>query len=122
MMTGGPDGDLGANQIQSFKGRICLLVDGGSVLFDPEGLDREELLKLALARHTQPRLNSLAYPAAKLGPRGFRVTRAPGAGQAAGRHPRRGRQLLPPDLSHRSRKAGAGSPRPTSRLSCPAAG
>ncbi|MFA7003546.1 MAG: NADP-specific glutamate dehydrogenase GdhA, partial [Verrucomicrobiia bacterium] len=78
MMTGGPDGDLGANQIQSFKGRICLLVDGGSVLFDPEGLDKKELMKLALARHTQPRLNSLAYPAAKLSRRGFRVLRAPG--------------------------------------------
>jgi len=78
MMTGGPDGDLGANQIQSFKGRICLLVDGGSVLFDPEGLDKKEMMKLAFARHTQPRLNSLAYPAAKLSRRGFRVPRAPG--------------------------------------------
>ena len=35
MMTGGPDGDLGGNQIQSFKGRIRLVVDGGSILFDP---------------------------------------------------------------------------------------
>ncbi|MEW6750105.1 MAG: NADP-specific glutamate dehydrogenase GdhA [Candidatus Latescibacterota bacterium] len=78
MMTGGPDGDLGANQIQSFRGRICLIVDGGSVLFDPEGLDRAELVKIALARHTRPRLNTLAYPAARLGPRGFRVPRAPG--------------------------------------------
>ncbi|MBI5397429.1 MAG: NAD-glutamate dehydrogenase, partial [Verrucomicrobia bacterium] len=78
MMTGGPDGDLGANQIQSFQGRICLLVDGGSVLFDPRGLDTGELLKLAVARHTQPRLNSLAYPAAKLSPQGFRVPRAAG--------------------------------------------
>lgn len=78
MMTGGPDGDLGANQIQSFKGRICLLVDGGSVLFDPEGLDRKALMELAVARHTQPRLNSLAYPAAKLSRQGFRVPRAAG--------------------------------------------
>jgi glutamate dehydrogenase len=78
MMTGGPDGDLGANQIQSFKGRICLLVDGGSVLFDPEGLDKKALMELAFARHTQPRLNSLAYPAGKLGRHGFRVPRAPG--------------------------------------------
>ncbi|MBI5686797.1 MAG: NAD-glutamate dehydrogenase [Verrucomicrobia bacterium] len=78
MMTGGPDGDLGANQIQSFKGRICLLVDGGSVLFDPEGLDKKALMELAFARHTQPRLNSLAYPAAKLGRHGFRVPRAAG--------------------------------------------
>ncbi|MBM4086633.1 MAG: NADP-specific glutamate dehydrogenase GdhA, partial [Planctomycetes bacterium] len=78
MMTGGPDGDLGANQIQSFKGRICLIVDGGSVLFDPDGLDRKELMKLAFARHTSPRLNSLAYPEGKLSRRGFRVPRAAG--------------------------------------------
>lgn len=78
MMTGGPDGDLGANQIQSFKGRICLITDGGSVLFDPEGLDRKELMKLALARHTHPRLNSMAYPTSRLSPRGFRVPRVSG--------------------------------------------
>jgi len=48
------------------------------VLFDPVGLDKKELTKLAFARHTQPRLNSLAYPAAKLSRRGFRVPRAPG--------------------------------------------
>ena len=79
MMTGGPDGDLGANQIQSSRGRICLIVDGGSVLYDPDGLDRDELLKLAMARHTEPRLNSLAYPVDRLGPRGFRVPRAAGS-------------------------------------------
>jgi glutamate dehydrogenase len=78
MMTGGPDGDLGANQVQSFKGRICLIIDSGSILFDPDGLDRTELMKIAFARHTAPRLNSLAYPAEKLGKRGFRVPRAPG--------------------------------------------
>jgi len=79
MMTGGPDGDLGANQIQSTRGRICLVVDGGSVLYDPDGLDRDELLKLAMARHTTPRFNSMAYPADRLGPRGFRVPRAAGS-------------------------------------------
>ncbi len=78
MMTGGPDGDLGANQVQSFRGRICLIVDSGSILFDPDGLDRRELMKIAFARHTAPRLNSLAYPAEKIGRRGFRVPRAPG--------------------------------------------
>lgn len=78
MMTGGPDGDLGANQIQSFRGRICLIVDGGSVLFDPDGLNRTELLKLAVARHTRPRLDSAAFPAAALGPRGWQVLRRPG--------------------------------------------
>ena len=79
MITGGPDGDLGANQIQSFKGRICLIVDGGSVLFDPDGLDRRALMSIAFARHTEPRLNSMAYPEDRLGPRGFRVPRRSGA-------------------------------------------
>jgi glutamate dehydrogenase len=78
MMTGGPDGDLGANQIQSFRGRICLIVDGGSVLFDPAGLDQDALLELALARHTRPRLDSSAYPEAKLSKHGFKVPRATG--------------------------------------------
>ncbi|MCX7705760.1 MAG: NAD-glutamate dehydrogenase [bacterium] len=75
MMTGGPDGDLGANQIQSFKGKIKLIIDSGSVLFDPDGLDKKELMKIALARHTRPRLNSLAYPGDKISSAGFRVPR-----------------------------------------------
>ena len=79
MMTGGPDGDLGANQIQSFKGRICLIIDGGSVLFDPEGLDRKALMTLAFARHTTPRIDTMGYPAELLGPRGFKVPRQAGS-------------------------------------------
>ncbi|MGB9642355.1 MAG: NADP-specific glutamate dehydrogenase GdhA [Candidatus Ratteibacteria bacterium] len=75
MMTGGPDGDLGANQIQSYKGKIKLIIDSGSVLFDPMGLDRKELMKIALARHTNPRQNTLAYPDEKLSPQGFKVPR-----------------------------------------------
>jgi glutamate dehydrogenase len=73
MMTGGPDGDLGANQIQCYKGKICLIIDGGSVLFDPQGLDREELTKLAMMRNSRPRVNSLGFPATKLSKDGFRV-------------------------------------------------
>lgn len=72
-MVGGPDGDLGGNQIQSFKGTICLIVDGGSVLFDPNGLDRKELQKLAFSRGSSPRLNSMSYPEEKLSSKGFRV-------------------------------------------------
>jgi glutamate dehydrogenase len=75
MITGGPDGDLGANQVQCYKGRICLLIDSGAVLFDPDGLNREALLRLAVSRHTLPRLNSTAFPVALLGPRGFLVRR-----------------------------------------------
>lgn len=74
MMTGGPDGDLGANQIQCYKGRICLLIDGGSILFDPAGLDKEELRKIAFQRNSSPRYNSLKYPENKLSSEGFRVS------------------------------------------------
>ncbi|WDP92063.1 MAG: NAD-glutamate dehydrogenase [Desulfobacter sp.] len=73
MMTGGPDGDLGANEIQCYKGKICLIIDGGSILFDPDGLDREELMKIGFMRHTSPRVNSLGYPVEKLGKKGFQV-------------------------------------------------
>lgn len=73
MITGGPDGDLGANQIQCYKGKICLVIDGGSILFDPEGLDRAELMKLAFKRNGDPRENSLSFPKEKLSKRGFMV-------------------------------------------------
>ncbi|MFO7712821.1 NAD-glutamate dehydrogenase domain-containing protein [Desulfosarcina sp.] len=73
MMTGGPDGDLGANEIQCYKGRICLIIDGGSILFDPQGLDREALMKIAFMRHTSPRANTRHFPVQKLSPQGFMV-------------------------------------------------
>jgi glutamate dehydrogenase len=73
MMTGGPDGDLGCNEIQCYKGNICLIIDGGSVLFDPDGLDKKELIKIAFMRHSSPRVNSLGYPPERLGKNGFQV-------------------------------------------------
>jgi glutamate dehydrogenase len=73
MLTGGPDGDLGANQIQCYKGKICLIIDGGSILFDPEGLNKKELMKLAFMRNSSPRANSLDFPVEKLSSKGFRV-------------------------------------------------
>ncbi len=75
IMTGGPGGDLGSNQIQCYKGKICLVIDGGSVLYDPDGLDKKELMKLCFMRHTSPRANSLSFPVDKLGPKGFLVKR-----------------------------------------------
>ncbi len=75
MLTGGPDGDLGANQIQCYRGRICLVVDSGGVLFDPDGIDRDALLRLAVSRHLRPRPNTASFPVSRLGPRGFLVRR-----------------------------------------------
>lgn len=73
MITGGPDGDLGANEIQCYKGKICLVIDGGSILFDPEGLDKKELMKIAFMRNSDPRVNSLGFPVEKLSQKGFMV-------------------------------------------------
>jgi glutamate dehydrogenase len=50
VMTGGPDGDLGSNEILISKDRTLAIVDGSGVLYDPEGLDRRELRRLAKAR------------------------------------------------------------------------
>ncbi|GAB6191223.1 NAD-glutamate dehydrogenase domain-containing protein [Desulfocastanea catecholica] len=73
MITGGPDGDLGANEIQCYKGNICLVIDGGSILFDPLGLDKKELMKIAFQRNSSPRANSSIFPVEKLTAQGFKV-------------------------------------------------
>ena len=46
-MTGGPDGDLGSNEILMGKEKIIGVVDGSGVLFDPEGIDRDSISQLA---------------------------------------------------------------------------
>lgn len=46
-ITGGPDGDLGSNEIKMGNEIIVGIVDGSGVLYDPNGIDRKELLKLA---------------------------------------------------------------------------
>ncbi|HVP89600.1 MAG TPA: NAD-glutamate dehydrogenase domain-containing protein [Terriglobales bacterium] len=50
VMTGGPDGDLGSNEILLSKDRILAIVDGSGVLYDPQVLNRRELARLAKAR------------------------------------------------------------------------
>jgi len=50
VMTGGPDGDLGSNEILISKDKILAIIDGSGVLYDPEGIDRKELTRLARAR------------------------------------------------------------------------
>ncbi|KAI9015996.1 Glutamate/Leucine/Phenylalanine/Valine dehydrogenase-domain-containing protein [Hyaloraphidium curvatum] len=66
--TGGPDGDLGSNEIKISKDRTIAIVDGSGVICDPAGLDRAELLRLAENRQM---INN--FDASKLGPQGFRV-------------------------------------------------
>ena len=50
VQIGGPDGDLGSNEIKISKDRTIAVVDGTGVAYDPQGLDRDELLALATRR------------------------------------------------------------------------
>ncbi|KAL5319815.1 hypothetical protein ACEPPN_012873 [Leptodophora sp. 'Broadleaf-Isolate-01'] len=50
MQTGGPDGDLGSNEILLSNEKYTSIVDGSGVLVDPNGINHEELIRLAKAR------------------------------------------------------------------------
>ncbi|KAI0345625.1 NADH-dependent glutamate dehydrogenase [Trametopsis cervina] len=50
VQTGGPDGDLGSNEILLSSDKTVAIIDGSGVLADPAGLNREELVRLAKAR------------------------------------------------------------------------
>jgi len=68
MQTGGPDGDLGSNEILLSNEKYVTIVDGAGVLVDPEGLDQTELLRLA-----KNRVMIHEYDISKLSPKGYRV-------------------------------------------------
>ncbi|ORX62688.1 NAD-dependent glutamate dehydrogenase [Hesseltinella vesiculosa] len=68
VQTGGPDGDLGSNEIKISKDKTVAIVDGSGVLYDPKGIDRTELLRLATSR-----LMIGSFDATKLSSEGFRV-------------------------------------------------
>ncbi|CAK9438238.1 uncharacterized protein LODBEIA_P24880 [Lodderomyces beijingensis] len=65
--TGGPDGDLGSNEILLSRNENYVgLVDGSGVICDPNGLDKEELLRLAKERkmiehYDKSKLSSQGY-------------------------------------------------------------
>ncbi|KAJ7444126.1 NAD-specific glutamate dehydrogenase [Mycena galericulata] len=50
VQTGGPDGDLGSNEILLSQDKTVAIIDGSGVLADPAGLDRAELARLAKLR------------------------------------------------------------------------
>jgi glutamate dehydrogenase len=50
VQTGGPDGDLGSNEIIVSKDKTVAVIDGSGVLYDPEGINKKELLRLAKER------------------------------------------------------------------------
>ncbi|MGB9837039.1 MAG: NAD-glutamate dehydrogenase domain-containing protein [Candidatus Saccharicenans sp.] len=69
VMTGGPDGDLGSNEILISKDKILAIIDGSGVLYDPAGINRKELTRLAKARKMVENFNR-----SLLSPQGFLVT------------------------------------------------
>jgi len=68
MQTGGPDGDLGSNEILLSNEKYTSIVDGSGVLVDPNGIDKEELLRLAKSRSMIAN-----FDMAKLSKDGYRV-------------------------------------------------
>jgi len=68
VQTGGPDGDLGSNEILLSKDKTITVIDGSGVVFDPNGLDREELSRLANARKMV-----IDFDASRLSAEGFKV-------------------------------------------------
>jgi len=68
MQTGGPDGDLGSNEILLSNEKYTSIVDGSGVLVDPNGLDINELRRLAKARAMISQ-----FDVSKLSKDGFRV-------------------------------------------------
>lgn len=68
LQTGGPDGDLGSNEIRLSNESYQAIVDGSGVIVDPQGLDRDELVRLAKKRVTISQ-----FDVSKLSPEGYRV-------------------------------------------------
>lgn len=68
LQTGGPDGDLGSNEILLSEEKYVAIVDGSGVIVDSNGLDRTELLRLA-----KNRLMVSEFDKSKLSKNGYRV-------------------------------------------------
>ncbi|KAJ9150737.1 NAD-specific glutamate dehydrogenase [Pleurostoma richardsiae] len=68
MQTGGPDGDLGSNEIILSDEKYTAIVDGSGVLVDPHGIDKDELLRLA-----KQRLMISHFDGSKLSKSGYRI-------------------------------------------------
>jgi glutamate dehydrogenase len=68
MQTGGPDGDLGSNEILLSNEKYTSIVDGSGVLVDPNGLDKDELIRLA-----KQRVMISQFDLSKLSKDGYRV-------------------------------------------------
>lgn len=72
-LTGGPDGDLGSNALLSSNTKTLTIIDRSGVLHDPEGLDINELRRLAGLRLKGEATSSMHYNADLLSKKGFKV-------------------------------------------------
>jgi glutamate dehydrogenase len=61
-------GDLGSNEILLSKDKTIAIIDGSGTIYDPVGLDRSELERLARARKMISE-----FDASKLSKEGYRV-------------------------------------------------
>jgi glutamate dehydrogenase len=68
MQTGGPDGDLGSNEILLSNEKYTSVIDGAGVLVDPNGINRDELIRLA-----KKRVMISEFDISKLSKDGYRV-------------------------------------------------
>ena len=68
LQTGGPDGDLGSNEILLSNESYSAIVDGSGVIVDPNGLDIDELRRLA-----NKRVTISEFDTSKLSKDGYRV-------------------------------------------------
>ncbi|SOV13283.1 glutamate dehydrogenase, putative [Plasmodium gaboni] len=58
-VVGGPDGDLGSNAILQSKTKIISIIDGSGVLYDKQGLNKEELIRLAKKRNNKDKSKAI---------------------------------------------------------------
>jgi glutamate dehydrogenase len=68
LQTGGPDGDLGSNEILLSNEKYAGIVDGSGVIVDPQGLNHDELIRLA-----KKRAMISEFDMSKLSPEGYRI-------------------------------------------------
>ncbi|EPR63464.1 glutamate/leucine/phenylalanine/valine dehydrogenase family protein [Toxoplasma gondii GAB2-2007-GAL-DOM2] len=73
-LVGGPDGDLGSNALLKSNTKTTSIVDGSGVLHDPEGLDINELRRLAKRRFEGLQTSAMLYDEKLLSPMGFKVS------------------------------------------------
>jgi len=69
IQTGGPDGDLGSNEIKISEDKTIAVIDGSGVLYDINGINRKELLRLANERTMVENFNKSMFS-----PEGFFVS------------------------------------------------